>query len=211
MKRKENIIIEACVGSLEQCVNAERQGANRLELCDLLDPDGTTPSEELMRTVKAAVNIPIRVIIRPRGGNFVYSHVEIEQMKESIRLARKIGMDGVVLGILTPGNRLDIEAMKPLINLAKPMNVVVHKAIDYTDDPLAEMIRLQEVAGVDGILTSGGEPTARQGAQTLQKMVASQKQIRIIAAGKITNENLDEMVALIGASQYHGKRIVGSI
>mgnify|MGYP003597269294 CR=1 FL=1 len=211
MESIEKIVIEACVGSLQQSINAQQCGAGRLELCDLEDPDGTTPSEAMMRAVKEAVNIPIRVIIRPRGGDFVYSPSEIEQMKESISLARRIGMDGVVLGILTPDNHLDISAMQPLIDLAKPLHVVVHKAIDYTDDPLAEMMRLQEVAGVNGILTSGGHTTAREGAEVLRSMVANQKQIRIIVAGKVTNDNLHELVALIGASQYHGKRIVGPI
>lgn len=207
----ENIILEACVESLEQCINAERQGAGRLELCDRLDLDGTTPPESLIRAVKAAVKIPIRVMIRPRGGNFVYSPEEIAQMKEEILMCRNIGVDGVVLGILTPDNQLDIDAMKPLIELAKPLNVVIHKAIDDTEDPLAEMDRLQAIEGVNAILTSGRQTTAREGAELLRKMVANQKHVRIIAAGRITNENIDEMVSLIGASQYHGKKIVGTI
>lgn len=207
----KNVILEACVETLDQCINAQNQGAGRLELCDRLDLDGTTPPEALVQAVKSAVRIPIRVMIRPRGGNFVYTDQEIDEMKEAIQMCHRHGVDGIVLGILTPDNRLDIDAMKPLIELAKPMNVVIHKAIDYTSDPYAEMLRLQELGGVNGILTSGKEVTAREGAPLLQKMVSDQKDIRIIAAGRITNQNIDEMVNLIGASQYHGKKIVGDI
>lgn len=207
----QNIVIEACVETLEQCMNAQRQGAQRLELCDRLDLGGTTPSEELIRAVKAAVNIPIRVMIRPRGGDFVYSPQELEEMRKSIMLCHQIGVDGVVLGILTPDNRLDMETMQPLIDLTKPMNVVIHKAIDETEDPLAEMDRLQSVEGVNAILTSGKQETALMGAALLRQMVANQKQVQIIAAGRITNTNLSEVQQAVGASQYHGKLIVGKI
>ncbi len=207
----QNIVIEACVETLEQCVNAQQQGAQRLELCDRLDLGGTTPSEELIRAVKAAVTIPIRVMIRPRGGDFVYTPQELEQMRQSIMLCHQLGVDGVVLGILTPDNRLDMETMQPLIDLAKPMNVVIHKAIDETENPLAEMDRLQSVEGVNAILTSGKQETALLGAGLLRQMVANQKHVQIIAAGRITNKNLQEVMQTIGAGQYHGKLIVGEI
>lgn len=206
-----NIILEACVETFEQCVNAEKQGAGRLELCDRLDLGGTTPPEELIKRVKAAVNIPIRVMIRPRGGNFTYTPEELDEMRQSILMCRRIGVDGIVLGILTGDNHLDIDTMKPLIELAKPLNVVIHKAIDDTENPLAEMDRLQQIDGVDAILTSGKMATALEGAPLLRKMVANQKHIRIIAAGKVTNQNIDDVKAAIGASQYHGKKIVGDI
>lgn len=206
-----NIILEACVETFEQCVNAEKKGAGRLELCDRLDLGGTTPPEELIKRVKAAVNIPIRVMIRPRGGNFTYTPEELDEMRQSILMCRRIGVDGIVLGILTRDNHLDIDTMKPLIELAKPLNVVIHKAIDDTENPLAEMDRLQQIDGVDAILTSGKMATALEGAPLLRKMVANQKHIRIIAAGKVTNQNIDDVKAAIGASQYHGKKIVGDI
>ncbi len=206
-----NIILEACVETFDQCVNAEKQGAGRLELCDRLDLGGTTPPEELIKKVKAAVNIPIRVMIRPRGGDFVYSAEELEEMRKAIIMCKNIGVDGIVLGILTRDNKLDIETMKPLIELAKPMNVVIHKAIDDTEDPLAEMNRLQEIAGVNAILTSGKQETAREGAPLLKQMVANEKHTRIIAAGKVTNNNIEEIKSVVGASQYHGKKIVGDI
>lgn len=207
----KNIILEACVETYEQCVNAEKQGAGRLELCDRLDVGGTTPPEELIRKVKAAVNIPIRVMIRPRGGNFVYTAEELEEMRNAIIMCKNIGVDGIVLGILTSANTLDIETMKPLIELAKPLNVVIHKAIDDTANPLEEMNRLQEIYGIDAILTSGKMATAKEGAPLLRQMVANQKHTKIIAAGKVTNQNLEEIKNAIGASQYHGKKIVGDI
>ncbi|GAO29836.1 copper homeostasis protein CutC [Geofilum rubicundum] len=132
-----SIILEACVETLEQCITAEQKGAGRVELCDRLDLDGTTPSEDLIRAVKKALKIPIRVMIRPRGGDFIYTPAELDQMRQSILLCQDIGVDGVVLGILNKDNELDLEAMRPLIELAKPLNVVIHKAIDDTPDTFA--------------------------------------------------------------------------
>lgn len=208
---KTAIILEACVETLEQCITAEQKGAGRIELCDRLDLDGTTPSEELIRAAKRVLNIPIRVMIRPRGGDFVYSPAELDQMRQAIELCLAIGVDGVVLGILDKENELDLEAMRPLIELAKPLNVVIHKAIDDTPDTFASMQRLQSIKGVNGILTSGKAPTALAGADVLRKMTAHQKDLRIIVAGGVTKDNLHELHQLIGASQYHGKRIVGEL
>lgn len=208
---KTSIILEACVETLEQCINAEQKGAGRIELCDRLDLDGTTPPEELIRAAKKALNIPIRVMIRPRGGHFIYTAAELDQMRQSILLCQDIGVDGVVLGILDKNNELDLEAMRPLIELAKPLHVVIHKAIDDTPDTFASMQRLQSIKGVNAILTSGKAPSALTGAAVLRKMTEHQKDLRIIVAGGVTKDNINELHQLIGASQYHGKRIVGEL
>ena len=208
---KTSIILEACVETLEQCITAEQKGAGRVELCDRLDLDGTTPSEELIRAVKKALKIPIRVMIRPRGGDFIYTPVELDQMRQSILLCQEIGVDGVVLGILNKDHELDLEAMRPLIELAKPLNVVIHKAIDDTRDTFASMQQLQSLKGVNAILTSGKAPSALAGADVLRRMTQHQKDLRIIVAGGVTKDNRDEIHQLIGASQYHGKRIVGDL
>ena len=207
----QEVIIEACVGTLAQSLKAEKQGADRIELCDRLDLGGTTPSEELIRTAKKELSIPIRVIIRPRGGDFVYSTSELEEMRKSILFCKSVGVDGVVLGILNNDNKLDIEAMKPLIELAKPMNVIIHKAIDRTENPYEEMKQLQKIDGVNGILTSGGPGTAEEGAEVLRKMVKDQDNLVIVVAGGVTSENRAEIHNLIGAEEYHGKLIVGKL
>lgn len=206
-----DIILEACAETLSQSVNAARKGADRLELCDRLDLDGITPPPDLIRAVKAAVSIPVRVMIRPRGGSFIYSAEEIEIMKRDIMMCHDIGVDGVVLGILTEDNMLDIQSMRPLIALAGPMNVVIHKAIDLTADPLSEMRRLQAVEGVTAILTSGGQETALAGAGLIRQMVAAREHLGIIAAGRINNDNLETIRQMTGASEFHGKKIVGNI
>ena len=212
---KDNIILEACVETLEQCIAAEKRGVGRLELCDRLDLDGTTPAESLIRAVMNSVKIPVRVIIRPRGGIFVCTADEIEQMRKSIILCKSIGVDGVVFGILDKHNELDIAAMLPLIELAKPLNVVIHKAIDLTPDLFASMQKLQTIPGVNAILTSGKSTTALEGAALLRKMCDPLKStlnpdnntnnLSIIVAGRVTYENLSHLHRLIGASQYHGK------
>jgi len=212
---KENIILEACVETLEQCVAAEKRGVGRLELCDRLDLDGTTPAESTIRAVMNSVKIPVRVIIRPRGGDFVYTADEIEQMRQSIILCKSIGVDGVVFGILDAHNELDIAAMLPLIKFAKPLNVIIHKAIDLTPDLFASMQKLQQIPDVNAILTSGKSVTALDGADLLRKMCdhlksipASHNQLNnlsIIVAGRVTHDNLNQLHHLIGASQYHGK------
>ena len=151
------------------------------------------------------------MIVRPRGGDFVYSSSELEEMRRSILFCKSVGVDGVVLGILNNDNKLDLEAMKPLVELAKPMNVIVHKAIDRTENPYEEMRQLQEIKGVNGILTSGGEDTAKDGAAMLKKMVKDQDDLVIIVAGGVTSVNREEIHHLIGAKEYHGKLIVGEL
>jgi len=208
---KENIILEACVETLEQCIAAEKRGVGRLELCDRLDLDGTTPAESLIRAVLGSVKIPVRVIIRPRGGDFICTADEIEQMRQSILLCKALGVDGVVFGILDAQNELDIAAMLPLIELAKPLNVVIHKAIDLTPDLFASMKMLQQIPGVNAILTSGKSVTALEGADLLKKMCDHLKSspnpnnLSIIVAGRVTYDNLNHLHHLIGAGQYHGK------
>jgi copper homeostasis protein len=207
----EGKILEACVETFSQCVNAELQGANRLELCDRLDLGGTTPDETLIRQVFETVKIPIRVMIRPRGGDFCYSNDEILEMEQAISLCKQIGVEGIVLGMLDQNNHLDIEKMRPLVQLAKPLKVVVHKAIDLTVDLLWEMEQLRAMGGVDAILTSGACETAFEGRDTLNAMVAAQGNMRIVVAGKVTSDNIGHLNELIGASEYHGKKIVGDL
>ncbi|MEM7102327.1 MAG: copper homeostasis protein CutC [Bacteroidota bacterium] len=205
-------LIEACVESLKEALSAEAQGAHRIELCSRLDLDGLTPSRKLIREVIQALNIPVNVMIRPRAGNFVYSHVEIEKMQASIKFCKEIGANGVVFGILDNQNEVDITTTRILAELASPMQVTFHKAIDEVPDPIASVKVLNNIPSVTGILTSGQAKTAKDGHLVIKAMAkATLNHLTIIAAGKITNKNLENLHKLIGVNAYHGRKITGNL
>ncbi|MBI9069500.1 MAG: copper homeostasis protein CutC [Salinivirgaceae bacterium] len=208
----QQIILEACVETLSQAVHAEQKGAHRIELCADLDKDGLTPSLSLIQDVKAAVSIPIKVMIRPREGNYVYTPTEIQQMKHSIFKCKEAGVFGVVFGFLKKNNSIDFIRTRELSKLAKPLNVTFHKAIDLTNNTVEETIILSSIKELDAILTSGKAEMALNGAIVINKMIeAAADNIKIIAAGKITNENLSELKNKLKTNEFHGKRIVGNI
>lgn len=202
------MIKEACIESFEEAVNAEKRGANRIELCDNLTVGGITPSIKNIRRCSEELNIPVFVMIRPRGGNFVYSEEELETMKAEIRECKKFGADGVVLGILTPEKQIDVEHTRQLVELARPMQVTFHKAFDEAPDyrqALEDVI----ATGANRILTSGTRETATQGADILNELIEQAAgRIIIVAAGKVTRENLEELSSQIKTDEFHGRKIV---
>lgn len=202
------MIKEACIESFEEAVNAEKRGANRIELCDNLTLGGTTPSIENIRLCSEELNIPVFVMIRPRGGNFVYSEEELETMKAEIRECKKFGADGVVLGILTPENQIDVEHTRQLVELAHPMQVTFHKAFDEAPDyrqALEDVI----ATGANRILTSGTKETAAEGVEILNHLIKQARgRIIIVAAGRITTENMEELSTIIKTGEFHGRKIV---
>jgi copper homeostasis protein len=206
------MIKEACVETLEEALLAGQRGASRIELCSDLDNDGLTPSASRMQETCSELNIPVMIMIRPRAGNFVYSEDEISRMKGEIDEAKKAGATGVVFGLLTPENQIDVYHTQLLAEYAFPLPVTFHKAIDQLDNPVEGVKLLKEIPGIKRILTSGGKPTAREGAEILREMlnVAGDK-IIIVVAGKVTDSNVDEIRRLTGASEFHGRRIVGEL
>jgi copper homeostasis protein len=206
------MIKEACVETLEEALIAEKNGANRIELCSDLKNDGLTPGFELMKKTISGLNIPVMVMIRPRAGDFVYSEKEIEQMKTEIDLAKKAGAAGVVFGLLTNDFKIDKKNTALLCDYAQPLEVTFHKAIDVIEDPVEGVIILKKINGITRILTSGGKTTAREGAITLQEMIkVANDKIRIIVAGKVTDKNLDLISERLGAEEFHGRKIVGEL
>ena len=203
------LIFEACVESLEEAMAAEKRGAHRIELCSDLAQDGLTPSKELTLQCLKHLSIPVMAMVRPRGGNFVYSETEIRQMEEAIGFFKQAGVAGVVFGLLTPENTIDIEKTRYLSSLAAPLEITFHKAIDYTTDVLKSFQELNTVPGITRVLTSGGMDTAWNGREILKQMQNLQgRKIRIIAAGKILPENRLQIAEYTGVSELHGKRIV---
>ena len=202
------MIKEACVESFEKALEAQSNGANRIELCENLAVGGTTPSYGTVKICLEKLNIPIFPMIRARGGNFVYSKDEIEIMKEDIKIFKELGVKGVVLGCLTSDNKIDLEFTKELVDLAYPMEVTFHKAIDEILNPLDYIDDLVNI-GIKRILTSGGKATALEGKDLINEMIKkSNGRLKIVVAGKVTKENLNGLSNLISADEFHGKLIV---
>ncbi|WZL90464.1 copper homeostasis protein CutC [Salinimicrobium sp. 3283s] len=206
-----SFIKEACVENLQQAIIAEKQGADRLELCTDLEMDGLTPSNDLILKIKEHIKIPVHVMIRPRAGNFVYSVQKIDEMKASIAFCKLVGVEGVVFGILNNDNTLNLDKLRELTDYSQPLKVVIHKAIDDTPNPLQACKELADINGVTTILSSGGEITALEGMEVLREMIKISSEIEIMPAGKITKSNVHELHELIGARAYHGRLIVGSL
>ena len=152
---KNNIEVEICTFSLESCLNAQLAGASRVELCSGMYDGGTTPSAAMIRMAREKLSIQLYVMIRPRGGDFLYSDLEFEMMKEDIRFAKACRADGVVLGILNADGSVDVRRMRELVELAAPLKVTFHRAIDMTRD-MEEALEGIIEAGCYRVLTSGG-------------------------------------------------------
>jgi len=203
--------IEACVENINEALRAESLGASRVELCENLRVGGTTPSAGSIAITNKILKIPIMVLIRPRGGNFIYSRNEIEVMKHDIEVCKKIGVRGVVIGALTKEHAIDINLVNDLVNLARPMEVTFNKAIDNTFNILEEFKNLLKT-DVDRVLTSGGAKTAFDGRNIINEMVKiSNGKIKVISAGKVHRPDLPELQKIINSNEFHGKKIVGNL
>ena len=195
--------VEICVDSAEGAWAAERGGADRIELCDNLLEGGTTPSAGCIKTVRRGLKIRLHVIIRPRGGDFLYSDTDFEVMSEDIRLCKDLGADGVVIGCLTAGGDIDRARVEALVQLAQPLSVTFHRAFDMCRDPrkaLEELVSL----GIDRILTSGQEASCLEGLDVLcalQKQAAGR--IIIMPGGGITTRNVQKIVSMTGVTEVH--------
>ena len=204
------MILEVCIDSVESAIAAERGGARRVELCADLDHGGTTPSARMIRAVREKVSINVHVMIRPRAGGFCYSDSEFETMKNDILETRKLGVDGVVFGILTNEGNVDVVRTRMLLEMARPLSVTFHRAFDENPDLFASLAELTHL-GVDRVLTSGGQPDVQAGLQTLAKLVQSAgSSIKVLAGGGITMENVQEVVRRTGVNEVHALSSVSS-
>jgi len=202
------IIKEACVENFSQALAAQKAGADRIELCENLAVGGTTPSFGTIKTCVEELNIPSFVMIRPRGGDFVYSDDELQIMQTDIECCKQLGVPAVVFGLLTKDGEIDEPNTKKLIELARPMQVTFHKAFDELSNPLEGLETLIQL-GVDRILTSGTKATASEGAEILNQLIQqADGRITIVAAGKVTKDNLRKLSQTIHTSEFHGKKII---
>ena len=200
---EESIKIEICLDSVESVIIAERAGADRVELCSDLFEGGLTPTVGTFLLAKERTNIPINVMIRPRGGDFCYSDIEFEVMKKEAMFFKENGADALVFGILTPDGEIDKIRTKELIDIARPLPVTFHRAFDMTRDAFRSLDALISL-GVERVLTSGLEATVLEGADTLRTLVERAGERMIVMPGSGINErNFNKIKNLIGAKEYH--------
>ena len=195
--------LEICLDSAESAVIADRAGADRVELCENLFGGGTTPSAGTIRIARESVSLGLHVIIRPRSGDFCYSDREFAVMKEDIRYCRDTGVDGVVIGILTPEGKVDKPRCEELIREAGPMSVTFHRAFDVSADPFEA---LEDIIGLgcQRILTSGQEASVLEGADLIRELIGrAGDRIIIMPGGDITERKLDKVIRKTGAREYH--------
>lgn len=198
-----NIAVEVCVDSVESAVAAQAGGAHRVELCDNLMEGGTTPSFGSIEVARKLLDIKLHVIIRPRGGDFLYSDTEFEIMKRDIEAAKRLGVDGVVIGLLDREGNIDLRRTVELVELSRPMSVTFHRAFDVCRDPFAAIDQLAEI-GADRILTSGQEATAVEGSELLAKLVKyASDRIIIMVCGNLNERNINRVIAETGAKELH--------
>jgi copper homeostasis protein len=209
MQPTRAVLVEACVDSVVSARHAAAAGAGRLELCANLVEGGVTPSLGMIARVRERVSIPLHVLIRPRGGDFLYDEDEVAVMLRDIADCRAMGVDGVVLGALSAGGAVDREITRRLIDAARPLAVTFHRAFDLAGDAglaLEELVSL----GIERVLTSGQARTAEAGLLLLARLVAEAgARITILAGGGIDESNAARIVRETGVREIHvrGSRV----
>lgn len=199
----KKIKIEICLESVESVIAAREGGADRVEFCSDLFEGGLTPTLGAFRTARKLADIPINVMIRPRGGDFLYSAIEYRTMKEDLHIFREEGADGIVLGFLNPDGTIDEERTAECIAMAAPLPVTFHRAFDMTPDAEKSLETLVGL-GAKRILTSGLEPSVMEGIRTLKKLVKLAAGRIIIMPGCGINErNFEYVKQEIQAEEYH--------
>jgi copper homeostasis protein len=197
-------IIEICANSAQSCVEAEAGGARRVELCAGIPEGGTTPSYGEIRTAQLwTSNIDINIIIRPRGGDFLYTQAEVQAMLYDIEMAKQLKVHGVVFGCLTKQGNMDIPLMRHLIEASKPLSVTCHRAFDVCREPFVALEQLIEL-GCDRILTSGQQPDAARGIPLIKELVRRAGGRMIIMPGcGVREDNIARIEAETGAREFH--------
>ena len=180
--------VEVCCNGLESALNAEKAGADRIELCAELGVGGITPSLGLLHMVKESVSLPIHVLIRPRGGHFTYTDTEFEVMLRDLEYCKTLGVAGIVSGVLLANGALDVARTKHLVDIAGSMHFTFHRAFDWIADKMDALQQLKGM-GVGTVLTSGGSAGAEKGMEALLELKDSAKDITIMPGGGITPKN----------------------
>ncbi|MDR1887491.1 MAG: copper homeostasis protein CutC [Prevotellaceae bacterium] len=197
--------IEVCAGSVQSVIEAEKGGASRVELCDNLFEGGTTPSAATIEISSKSVKIPVYVMIRPRGGDFLYSDIEFEIMKRDVAIAKKYGAAGIVAGLLLPDGSVDEQRTGELVAAAKKlgMGMTFHRAFDMTANPHKALETVIKT-GCERILTSGGKNKAAEGRELIKELVlAAAGRISVMAGSGINPANVRDLIAYTGITEVH--------
>jgi copper homeostasis protein len=198
------IVFELCAESVDACVAAHVGGAHRIELCTALSEGGLTPSYGLLHEAIKKSGLPIHVLIRPRGGDFIYTPSEMAVMREDLEYSHSVGVHGVVLGLLCPDGTVDIEQTRHFVEMAGPLEVTFNRAFDYT---VSQEQALEDViaAGCRRVLTSGGEPDVVRGAESLARLVSQAAgRIDVAIGGGLRLNNAATVARATGAQHFHG-------
>jgi len=198
---------------VESAIAAQRGGAHRIELCSAIVEGGITPSAGAIEWARKRLAIDLYVLIRPRGGDFCYSEMEFEILKRDIAIAKQLGADGVVIGILDKDGNVDKERCREAIQLARPMKVTFHRAFDMAADPfktLEEIIHL----GCERLLTSGQENAALEGADLMAQLVQQAKgRLSIMAGSGVNEDNIETLYRKTSVREFHvsGRQRIDSV
>ena len=198
-----NFKLEIIAFNIQSCIAAQAAGANRIELCDNPGEGGTTPSYGFIKAAREILSIDLFPIIRPRGGDFLYSNDDFEIMKADVKLCKDLGCDGVVIGMLNENATIDKIRCGTLVNIAYPMEVTFHRAFDRVIDPEKALEDVIET-GCTRILTSGFYPTAMEGKENIKKLIESSNDRIIIMPGSgVRSQNIIELAETTGAVEFH--------
>jgi copper homeostasis protein len=199
--------LEIACFNLESTLIAQKAGADRVELCADMIVGGTTPTIEIVKQAREHLTIDLYVMIRPRGGNFVYLNAEFEQMKSEIETIKKLGVNGFVFGILKADKTINIKQNLALVELAKPFPCTFHRAFDEVSDykqALEDIISI----GFSIILTSGTFPNVMEGKEVLKQLVTqSNNRIEIMPGGGLRSTNISDLDEIVNANWYHSSAI----
>jgi copper homeostasis protein len=210
LNTSSNFILEIACFDAESCIIAEQAGADRIEFCFDYAAGGITPTHKAILEVRKILKIPLYVIIRPRGGNFIYSVEEIEKMKRDMIFCKLNKIEGVVWGLLNTDQTVNIELNKELVALAKPMSVTFHRAIDECMDIEEAMIEIIGL-GFDKVLTSGGKQNAEEGVATLSRLQKKfSDKIKIVPGGGIRSFNIEKLLAETTCTEFHSAAIINN-
>ncbi|MEQ8304835.1 MAG: copper homeostasis protein CutC [Cyclobacteriaceae bacterium] len=197
------MICEVVVYNIESALRAQEGGADRLELCDNPAEGGTTPSHAMIEQTRQNISIDLFIMLRPRGGDFLYSNYEYHIMKRDLFQCQKLSVDGVVFGMLTAEGRIDKKRSEELIKIARPLKVTCHRAFDMSRDPLEALEDCIEV-GFDRILTSGQKPKALGGVDLIAQLVQrADGRIRIMAGSGVNEETVQQVVSNSRVPEIH--------
>ncbi|MFN7045624.1 MAG: copper homeostasis protein CutC [Flavobacterium sp.] len=199
--------LEIACFNLDSALIGQKAGADRVELCADMSVGGTTPTLEMIQQARENLTIDLYVMIRPRGGNFVYSDSEFEQMKSEIETIKKLGVNGFVFGILKDDKTINLEQNKVLVELAKPFPCTFHRAFDAVLDyekALEDVIS----CGFSTILTSGTFPNVMEGKEVLKQLVIqANNRIKVMPGGGLRSTNISELNEMVNANWYHSSAI----